>query len=334
MAEQNNEIELIDILNILWKRKWFIISSTLILIILAGILSFLLPKKWEISAVFIPSKIFVLTAEGKYEEAVVTDPKQIAGQINEGSYDIFISEELNIERQSFPKLKAFNLPETNLIRVSIRDKNIEKSISILNTLFSRLKENLDEKTKIEIKGIESQIKSEEIEKFRVEKEIQMLQNTLTITQKRQKEIEAEMSETRERIRLLEDDQRALLKKQNRSEAEGFAMFLYSNEIQLSLRYINTLNELINSKKVEMESLKQSIDNNTQNIRQRENTIEMLKERKGGIDYTELVKKPTSSLNPVFPQKKLFVLVAFLFGVIFFSLLAFFLEYLEKQKLQG
>lgn len=334
MDERNNEIELIDILNIIWKRKWLIIFSTLALMIIAGTLGFILPKKWDISMVFEPSHLLSKNGGGKWEELVFTAPMQIVGQINEKSYESKISEELKIEREAFPKVKAINILNTNLIRISIREKDREKAKSILHSLYSFLKTNLDKKAEIEIKGIDTKIKSLEIEISRVEKEIQTYINNLTITKKRKKELEGEMNETRKRVQLLENDQRTSLNKENRSEAEGFTMLLYSNEIQLSLRYVNTLNELLNSKKLEEESLNLFIANNRQEIKQLENEIASFNELKGRIDNTELTKDPTSSLNPVFPQKKLFVLIAFLFGLIIFTLLAFFLEYLENQKLQG
>ena len=48
MDEHENEIELIDFLNIIWKRKLFIITSTLFLVIAVGIISFLLPPSGKL----------------------------------------------------------------------------------------------------------------------------------------------------------------------------------------------------------------------------------------------------------------------------------------------
>ncbi|KKN25128.1 hypothetical protein LCGC14_0888010, partial [marine sediment metagenome] len=97
MEENEGEIELIDFLNIIWKRKWLIILSTFFLVIAAGVISFLLPPKWEIDALIQPSKFLIKTAGGQYEEIVIIDPKQIASQINQATYNNKIAAELNLD---------------------------------------------------------------------------------------------------------------------------------------------------------------------------------------------------------------------------------------------
>ncbi|MBA7678032.1 hypothetical protein ES703_86301 [subsurface metagenome] len=112
------------------------------------------------------------------------------------------------------------------------------------------------------------------------------------------------------------------------------MLLYSNEIQQSLRYYNTLNELLSSKKIKEENINLEIENNEKRTKQLENEIGNLNERKGRIDYTQLIKEPTSSLDPVSPRKKLTVLIAGILGLFIFTTLAFFLDYLEKQRIKS
>jgi len=126
-----------------------------------------------------------------------------------------------------------------------------------------------------------------------------------------------LSDIRKRIESLEKEQSLSLKKENRSETESLAMLLYSNEIQQSLRYYNTLKELLSSKKIEEESMNLAIGN--------------LNERKRRVDYAQLIKEPTSSLGPIFPKKKRNVMIAGILGLMIFTMLAFFLEYIEKQK---
>ena len=333
MDKHENEIELIDFLNILWKRKWLIIFSTLSLVIAVGVISFLLPKKWEIDALIQPGKFLIQTEGGQFEEVVVVDPKQISGQINEATYNNIIANELNIKLIKFPKLSATNLQDTNLVRISIKEKDVEKAKAILHSLFNHLKKQLDEKVGIEIKGIDSEIKSREIEKSRIEEEIKSNKNKLNIVKQRKIEMEKEMKDIRERIKSLEEEQRLSLKKENRSESESLALLLYSNEIQQSLMNYNTLSELLSRKKIEEENINLEIENGAKRIKQHENEINNLSERKGRIDLTQLIKEPTSSLSPVFPNEKLNILIAGILGLLIFAMLAFFLEYLEKQRVK-
>jgi len=331
MNEHEDEFALMDYLSIIWKRKWLIVIPTLFLVIAVGIISFLLPPKWEIDALIQPSKFLVQTEGGRFEEIVFVNPKQMVGQINEATYNNLIATELNLDIREFPKLKAENLRDTNLVRVSTKEKDAEKAKLILHSLFNYLKRQLDEKATIEIKGVDSDIKSKEIEKLRIEGEIKGNKNKLDIVKQRKKDIEREMVDIRKRIEALEKEQQLSLKRENRSESESLAMLLYSNEIQQSLQYYSELNELLSSKKIEEEDINLEIGDKEEKTKQLENEIDNLNERKGRIDYTQLMKEPTSSLYPVSPKKKLNVLIAGILGLMTFAMLAFFLESLEKHK---
>jgi len=325
------EIELIDFINIIWKRKWLIIIPSLFLVILIGALSFLLPKKWEVDAIIQPSKFIIRTEQGQFEEIIPVMPKQIANQINQKAYNNIIADELKIDIINFPNLKAVNIQDTNLVQVSIREQDTEKAKRILQALFEHLKTQLDDKVDVETKSIDSSIKSLETEKLRIEEEIKLTNNKLNIVKQRKEEIEKEMSDTRKRVKELEEEQRLYLKKQTRSESESLAMLLYSNEIQQSLMNYNTLNELLTNKRLEEEDINLEIEKKEEKIKQLGIQITDLNDRKRRIDNARLIKKPTASLSPVTPNKKLIVAVTGIIGLLIFTMLAFFLEYIEKKK---
>ncbi|MGQ9674012.1 MAG: Wzz/FepE/Etk N-terminal domain-containing protein, partial [Candidatus Aminicenantales bacterium] len=161
MDAYENEIELMDYLNVIWKRKWLIILPTFFFAVIAGIVSFLIPPQWEIDAIIQPSKFFVQTEQGQFEEVVVVDPKQIAGQINQESYNRLIAAELNLDLRKFPELKSENLRDTKLVRVSVRENDIDKGKAILTSLFNHLKRELDRKIDVEMKGIDTEIFAKE-----------------------------------------------------------------------------------------------------------------------------------------------------------------------------
>ncbi|MFX0132369.1 MAG: Wzz/FepE/Etk N-terminal domain-containing protein [Candidatus Hodarchaeota archaeon] len=328
-----NEADLMDYLNILWKRKWLILIPTLILVIASGIISFLIPPKWEVDVLIQPSKFLIRTENGRLEEVMVTEPTQIASQINQNSYDHLIAAELNLDIKEFPELKADNIRDTKLVRVTVKENDIEKAKLILSSLFNHLKSELDKKVEIEIKEIDSQIKSKEIEKLTIEEEINTNKNKLNIVKNREKEIENEMSDMKKRIDALDKEQRSNLKKENRSDSESLAMLLYSNEILQSLTHLNTLNELLSRKKIEEEDITLIIENREEKIKQLENDIDNLNERKGRIDHTQLIKEPTSSIYPISPKKELNVLAAAIIGLMIFIILTLFLESIRKLNLK-
>ena len=372
MEEYKDEIELMDYLNVIWKKKWLIILPTLFCVIIAGIISFRLPRIWEVDAIIQPSKFFVQNEAGTFSEVVVVSPKQIAGQINQQSYSPLIAAELNLDIRAFPGLKAENLRDTNLVRVSVRENDTEKAKLILSSLFNHLKTDMDRKIDVEIKGIDTrieaqensikqneltikdklnEIKLKEIEKNMKSQEILSAVNKVKISEDRGKSILNELKTVKERINEIEKQQKnAFAEKKEGAEALG--LLLYSNEIQNNLRYYNTLDEKLSSEKIiqenldlqikagkeeirkldnQIEKVKTEIDkinNTTENIK---NEINLLNEKKGRIDYAQLIKEPTSSLSPVSPRKKLNVLIAGILSLMIFTILAFFLEYIRKNK---
>lgn len=330
---EEKEIELIDLLNVIWKRKWLIIIPTFFFIIASGIISFLLTPTWEVDAIIQPGRFFVQTEAGQFEEIVVVDPEQIASQINQDSYNSLIASELNLDVRKFPKLRAENLRNTKLVRISLREQDVGKAKLILNSLLKYLSQEL-EKADIETPEVDIQIKSNELEKIRIGKEIKIVENKLSIIKQRKIEIEKGMSDVRQRIESLEEEQRLILKNKNRSEIKSLGMLLYSNEVQQSLQYYNTLNELLSRKKIEEEDLKLVIDEKEERKEELESIIDKLEKRKGKKEFSQIMKEPTPSVSPVAPRKKLNVLIAGMLSLMIFTMLSFFLEYIKKQKSKG
>ena len=442
MDAYEDEIELMDYLNVIWKRKWLIIVPTFFLALVAGIASFLIPPQWEVDAIIQPSKFFVQTEQGLFEEVVVVDPRQIAGQINQESYNRLIAAELNLDLRRFPELKSENLRDTKLVRVSVRENDIDKGKAILTSLFNHLKRELDRKIDVEMRGIDTQIfakensikqneigikeienqidlrklkikdreneiktreneikkrnndikfkeldvQSKEIDKERIRKEIEADHNKLKISEERVQSIMEEMKAVKGRIDEIDEQLRKALAEKKQG-GDAVSLLLYSNEVQQNLRYYNTLDEKLSTEKVTQENLRLNIRDKQEQLRQIDTQIQqintqkdsisaeidnimtqiaivkteidkikneieslrndiakiqnaitnvhseirLLEDKKARIDYAQLIKEPTASLYPVSPRKKVNVAIAGILGLFIFTILAFFLEYVEKQK---
>ena len=454
--ERSEEINLMEYLEVLWKRKWLIILPTFLLMIIVGALSFLQKPVWEVDAIIQPGKFTVQTQTGQFEEVIVVDPKQVAGQINQRSYNNLLAAELNIDQRKFPEIKAEAIKDTKLVRTWVRDNDVKKATQIITALFAHLKSDYDKRIDVEIKSIDTQItgkenqikendigiiekenqieykkllikdreneiktreneikkrnndikskeleaqskeletKSRDIEKNRIQKEIESDKNKLKISEERVQSILKEMKSVKDRIDELDKQlQKALAEKKQGSDAIG--LLLYSNEVQQNLRYYNTLDEKLSTEKITQENSQQAVRDKEEQLRQIDNQIlqintqikqidtqkesikteidnihtsiavikteiekinnekitvkndiekiknaiammksdiQFLGNKKSRIDYTTFVKEPTPSLNPVAPKKKMNILIAGILGLTMFVLLAFFLEYLEKNK---
>lgn len=328
---EEKEVEIADYLNTIWKKKWIIILGTVFSMIVAGAASLFMKSIYEIDVIIQPGKFYVESLDGRLEQYVVEEPRQIADKVNHKSYDAMIASELKLDRKILPKIQAEDISNTLLVRIWIRDDDVELSQKILRSLVEYLKVDIDKKITIEINKTDIAIEKAEIAKEKNIKEIEILEKKLVIIAQRKKDILNEMESTRNKIKELEKEQSTVLKRKDRSEVESLGMLLYSNEIQHSLRYYGELNEKLSEERIEEEDVKSRIQEEKTNISFQNNNISNLKEIKERIDYTKVIKDPTPSIDPVFPRKKLIVLIAGILGLMVFIPLAFFIYYIEKRK---
>ncbi len=359
-AQEQEEVDLIEYLNVLWKRRWLIIVPTVLLALITGVVSFLLPPVWEVDAVIQPSKFIVQSDAGTFTEIIVVDPKQLAGQINQRSYERQINAQLNLDPRKFPTLKAENPKDTKLVRVSIQTGEAEKAKAILNALFQHIKSDMDRKIDVEMKSIFTQIVAKEnniktknldiqstdidIEKTR--QAIVSAGKKLTISEDRSRSLIDEMKGVKTRVDQIEKQQKTLLAEKKEGD-DTLGLLLYSTEIQQNYRYYNTLEDNLSRERIDQEDLRLFIRDQEQEIKGLKNRIEMIRqeisgirndiellvEKKQRIDYTQLVKEPTVSLYPISPKKKLNVAIAGFLGLFCFSILALFLDSVEKRNIR-
>jgi uncharacterized protein involved in exopolysaccharide biosynthesis len=331
MNEYENKIELMNYLNVLWKRKWMIIIATFLFIAAAVVTNPRLPQKWEVDAIFVPSKYYYRNIEGIWQEMQFVSSSAIVNAINQAAYNEEIATEISLDLKDFPKLTAATLKNTYQIRVSIKDNDVEKAKLILNSYCNFFKNMCDISANRRMNRFNSQIKSKETEKLMLERKIKTYKKKLDIIKQRKQEIEKDRSEIRKNIEELKKEHSLMLKKKNRSESENITLLHYSNEIQHNSMNYSILNESLGNKKIEEEIINLEIEDKERLINQREKEINSIKEDIFHIYYAQIIKEPTSSISPQSPPKLYNVLIAGILGFIIFTMFAFFLEYIKKQK---
>lgn len=292
MNEYEGRIEWMNYLKIIWKRKWIILIPALLCAVTAGIFSFVQEPVWEVEAILEGAKFFDIEQN---REVLTIEGEQLAGQISEGYYNNLIAIEVGLDLNDLPRIRAKNLPWTQRVQVTIRENDVEKAKSIINTLFNFIKENLDKTIETELISTDNQI---EYNNNISDIESQGIKN-------RQKEIlkiQKEISEEKERLKLSE---------------ENYA------EIKL----------LINEKEKLIMNLYNQIERKGKTIENKKSEIDLLNLAKVNIHRTQFIKNPIPSEEPVGPRPGLNAVMACLLGLFIFGLFAFFLEYVDKLKEQ-
>lgn len=295
------EIELIDIIGVLVKRKNIIIFGTIIITLISVGISFVLPKTYKINAIIEPGKRPITDQNGQIiEEKYIESSLSIRETIIGGAYNEFILRRLNIIEDEMPKIIVTVPQKTELIDISIKSTKPQLALNIMMELLSRISEDLQKKIAFEKNKVNSEINIAEIENQIAEDQIKLL--------------EKQIYETKNKITFLEDSRRKVI---NSNPNDAMVVLLYSNEIKGGQFYLNELQN--EEKKHEMQSKKSMAK------------IDNLRKKLSMIKATEVYKSPYIPEKAIGPNKEIIIIAAFVLGIIVTTMTAFLIEYLENKK---
>jgi len=165
----SDEIDLMDYLKVILKRKRVILGFCFGLAVLVGILSYLMPKVY---------KIDTLLEVGRVGGEPLEAPWQVVEKIDNDVYGIQIREKIKISEEEYPKIKTENPKDTNLVLVEIESSDPQKSKNILKEL-----------NELILKEHQAEI---EIKKELLEKDIERLKSKTASLEEEKKNLEAKV----------------------------------------------------------------------------------------------------------------------------------------------
>ena len=320
-----DEIDLMDYVKVIFKRKRTILFWFFGLIIIAGVLSFfVLPKVYKIDTAL---------EIGALQGRLIESPIQLVGKIDGDVYGIKVREDLNILEAEWPKRKTENPKETNLIRIAIESKETEKSENILKEVNNLiLKEHQDiiniEKDLIEKKIItaENKIESTEEDILIVNKKIEPLENDIERINNKIESAEKEKESLGEKVGAL---QQQFIYEQ--TPGTQFALFDAKEKLANKEDDIENLYLRINSLQRTIEDYNSQVNSLERTIEDYNSSIDSLEASLADIRETRVVKAPTVSEEPVKPNKKLNIAIAGVLGLFIGVFMAFGKEWWEGNK---
>lgn len=297
-----DEIELIDLLRILWKRRNLIVFGTLVAVIAAAGITFLLPKVYEVSAILEPGTRPISNYKGQIvDEKNVVSPESLKVNILGGAYDQEIREKLDIGADNFPEFKVSTPQHTNLVKITIESSRPEEDLVVLRELVKVVAAGIEEKLEIEKDQVGNEIKLARIEEEGLAKRIEL--------------IKTQIGETQGKIAALLNDRQ---KSMARNPSDAMSVLLYSNEIQNQQIYLNDLQERLRELQTTAEG---------SGIR-----LENLQLKMASIKSTRLAKSPSISPKHIRPKKSLIIAMALVLSAMVMTMAAFFLEFLERHRI--
>ncbi len=268
----DDEIELMDLLQVLWKWKYLIVLGTFACVLIAGIVSFSMTKVYSINTVLIPG-IARVDASGKI--TYIGSPQEIKTLIETGAFESTIFSRLgDFKKEDLPEDFQFKVkvPKgSNVLEVAYETSQVELGVQVLIYLNQALLEKFDgivkyfkEEYAVQI-GLKTSEASKTIEKIdtarneiltsdaKTRAEIEEKRNgMLTIKsqiaakqaqignlKKRIEELQLEISRISRNTDLLIEERTKFLGRKT-TDDNVLSAVVYSNTIQQSISYLNEL----------------------------------------------------------------------------------------------
>ena len=298
--EKEDSIELIDLLRVFWKWKWFIIMFTLVCAIVVGIISFSMQKIYDVSMVIEPG-VIDMAPDGKF--IYLDSSLNIKSKIDSQAYNNNIFKALNITPEEMELKLRTNQPEnSNTIKIRFEVNDANKGIQALSALFHAL-----------AKEYQHYVDSRKSE---LEQKIAMNRRTLNHGINEKEYLEEEINKLKANTDEIIEERGALISKGINNE-DRLSLLIYSNIIQQNMGYYNDLGRELGKLMAELEKIKSE--------------IETLSIKRKSVENIKLIQAPQSSFFPIKPKKISNIALAFVIGSIVSIILAFFLEYLQRMR---
>jgi len=322
-----DEIELIDILRVIWKWKYLIIGGTVVCGLLAAIISFNMSKIHSIDMVLRPGVMTIIDQEqniiGEQGQKIYIDsPSNIKALINSGTFNNNILNYLyEIKMKDIPKKLEFKLSmpkDSDTITVTYETANIKQGEIILDRLSKLLLKEYD-------KSIQHFKNEYDMQLIAIKHEIGSMKANIQSYKRNIKNILIKNNTTN----LIAESNKFLSK--NPKEDDGlqilFYIYLSQQNIRLSNDYLNEINDY----KIKKEEQLQKIHTLEYEIEIKLNKIKSIQFKKDNIQNIQILQSANSGPYPIKPRISLNVILALVTGLFFMLFLAFLLEYIRRNK---
>ena len=328
MRYEEDEIELMDIFLVLWKKKILIIGGTLICVIFAAIVSLYSPKIYQVQMKIRPG--YVKLGSG-YQETLV----YIKGKIDANIYDEKIIREI-------PALGLKQIPDdidfkvsipknSDILDIALEVSDVESGKKILQNLYSIiLKED-----NIQMEGIIKAYDQEiQLEKIKLDENSSITKSKLfelgAIDQKIAS-LENMIADTKANSEVLLVEQKKILALSGKNDEKSLEALLYINTIQGNLSMVNSFMNEINEALQRWEVIKKDRDLLAVEKNEISKTILKIEILKSQASKMTMLLPPKPSEYPIKPKKRLIVMLAGIAGLFLMVMAAFLLEYVSNYQ---
>ena len=325
-----DKVELIQVLRVIWKWKYFILIGTAVFALVSGIMSLSMSKIYSIDMILKPG---ILKIGSAGEIIYIDTPDNIKALIDSGTFNAKILRNLTenkiISEPRTLRIEVILPRNSNTIKVSYESEDIELGTAILDQLrqsllmeYSSLVQYYDRELEKDLRLKNAAIENNK--NFKLSHEINV------------NKIEKRIQELKSEIESIQTSTTYLTKERDKflstfgDEDNILTALLYSNTIQQNLGLSNSFKNEVNTYELKKEQELQNISELQKEIQKLLTEIASLEFKKANIQNIQILQPPISSVYPIKPKIKLNIMIALVVGVLLMLILVFFFEYLLKH----
>ena len=329
-AKVQDEIELIEILRVVWKWKYLILVGTSIFALIAAVISLNRPQNYRVNMVLQPG---VVGIDARGRQIYIDSPQNIKALIEVGAFNRGVLDHLKNPNSSLPKLLKFkvNIPKkSDSMVISYEDSNVDLALTVLKHLEKQVLKKYDGVVEKYRDIYESEILFKKNELSEIEYENKVSIKHIEKVRNRINELLLETERIDAKIKSIMNEKSKYVSGENRQE-NIMATILYNDIVQqlttMKTIYKNEIDSYF--MQIEQENYRQKGRRNKTDIILSQ--IRKIENKMNTIQNMQVIQSPTGSRRPVGPKTKLNIILASVFGLVIMLFLAFFLEYLSKHK---
>jgi uncharacterized protein involved in exopolysaccharide biosynthesis len=324
------EFELINLLSILWRWKYWIIAGTVFCAVASAVISYSLTKVYRVSVDY---EIGVVQIAENGKPIYAIDPPSLKSLILRGVFNKALREKI---KSSDGTIKSGNIQfkvsysrNTNNLKVTIDTPNVDQGIVILGYLaeavrdkYSDVIDNFRSEYQNKIDGLKSEI-------VVIDAEVSHSNFKTQYIGRRLEALTSQIGILQSNIATLKKQYNQLSVQENSGEKGSINALIDNIQRNMSLKndyevQFDMLKSTVEEEKIHLIKLKED-------RKFKKQIIDLLEKKKDRIKAIGVVKSPTASNNPIRPKITLNIVLSTISGFIVFFLLFLLIDYLLRIK---
>jgi capsular polysaccharide biosynthesis protein len=332
--EYEDEIELIDLLRVIWKWKYFIVLGTILITVVVGITSYLSlisqTKKYITEMVIKPA---VINFDKKGNEVFIDTPNNIKAIIESGEFDNQIIKHLKESNEIIVnnplKFKVIVLKKLNLINIKYESSDNKSGKHVLNYLIKAIKKQYTEKIAFIKTNYKKEFEERKYTLNELKKDKELKRRSII-------NIEQFISNYEDKIKIINENTEKLIQKGNvlikeqRTINNDLSYVLLMNSVVQNLGIENKYHDGILLSSYKKEELEFDLYKIEKTIHKIDNEITEIENKINNIRTFTILQHPASSPLTLKSNINRNIVLAIVTGLFFMLFLAFFGEYISKH----